>query len=522
MSAAHDSVLDHGASRPFGFGRDALAGLAFRMRSSTVVRALAAFVLSAAGLAYVQFASPHLVDPDGYYHLRMAALIREQGVPVAFPWLPLTILDPAHFTDHHLLLHVLQAPFTLLADQALAGKLAAVAFAALALTTFVLVLTWHGVRFPLLWMVLLFASASPFLFRMSMARGQSLSVALQLLTFHMLMRRSPVGLAIVSAVFVWTYNAFPILVPLVAVGILAHAITRHRLEYRLALGAAAGIGFALVVNPYFPSNVLFLWNHIAPKILVADYATSVGTEWLPYSSWALVTLLPGAAVAYLLALALTNREEWGRDTDRLFWALTATLYLVLLLKSRRFVEYFPPAALLALAFTLKEPLARLDLRRIEWTEGRLALAVCAGIAVASMLQMTLMAAREEVRGQPSTARYQGGARWLASHTPAGSRVFHTDWDDFPPLFFFNTHNTYLVGLDPDFMRLRDPRRYDRWVAVTRGEVADPGPVIADEFESAWAFTDNEHTEFIAHADRSPRMERAYVDDDVTIYRVRAP
>lgn len=490
------------------------------MRSATVWRALVAFVLSAAGLAYVQFASPHLVDPDGYYHLRMAALVRQHGVPVAFPWLPLTILDPGHFTDHHLLLHVLQAPFTLLSDQALGGKLAAVTFAALAFTTFALVLSWYGVRFPLLWLVLLFASASPFLFRMSMARGQSLSVALQLLTFHMLMQRSSLGLAIVSAVFVWTYNAFPILVPLVAVGILAHWITRGRLEYGLVLGAAAGMAFALVVNPYFPSNVRFLWNHVVPKIFVADYATSVGAEWLPYSSWALVTLLPGAAVAYLLALALTNRDEWRHDTARLFWALTATLYLVLLLKSRRFVEYFPPAALLALAFTLKAPLARLDLRRIRWTEGRLATAVFAGLAVASMMQLTIMAAREEVRGQPSTARYQAGARWLANHTPAGSMVFHTDWDDFPPLFFFNIHNTYVVGLDPDFMRLRDPQRYDRWVAVTRGEVADPADVIAGELGCAYAFTDNEHDAFIARADRSPRMERAYVDDDVTIYRVR--
>ena len=89
MSAPLGSALDQGASRPFVIGRDALPGLASWMRSTTLWGALAAFVLSAAGLAYVQFASPHLVDPDGYYHLRMAALVRQHGVPVAFPWLPL-------------------------------------------------------------------------------------------------------------------------------------------------------------------------------------------------------------------------------------------------------------------------------------------------------------------------------------------------------------------------------------------------------------------------------------------------
>ena len=482
-------------------------------------RVLAAFLGSAAGLAFVQFASPHLVDPDAYYHLRMAALMREHGVPVAFPWLPLTILDAAGFTDHHFLLHVLQVPFTLLHDTALAGKLAAVVFSAFAFTVFAWVLVRHGVRHWWLWVVLLFGVASPFLFRMSMARGQSLSLALQILVFHALVTRRPLLLAIVSAVFVWTYNAFPILLPLVAIGAIVHVVDRGEVPWRLMFGAAAGIAVALVVNPYFPANVRFLWNHIVPKLFVADYPTSVGNEWLPYSTWALVTLLPGAGLAYLAALALTNRDEWRSDPARLFWILVATLHLGLMLKSRRFVEYFPPAALLALAFTVRAPLAAVSFRRLVRTEGGLAMVVAAALGLATLVQITVAAARAEIRTQPTTTRYAAGARWLATHTPAGARVFHTDWDDFPPLFFFNTHNTYLVGLDPDFMRLRDPGRYDRWVAATRGEVDDPAPVIADELGCGWAFTDREHTAFIARADRSPRMERVYVDDDVVVYRV---
>lgn len=98
-------------------------------------------------------------------------------------------------------------------------------------------------------------------------------------------------------------------------------------------------------------------------------------------------------------------------------------------------------------------------------------------------------------------------------------MFHTDWDDFPRLFFFNTHNTYIVGLDPDFMRLKDSEGYKRWKDITRGKVRLPARVILQRFGCAYAFTDNKHRKFIALADRDPLMEKVYSDRYTTVYRV---
>ena len=95
------------------------------------------------------------------------------------------------------------------------------------------------------------------------------------------------------------------------------------------------------------------------------------------------------------------------------------------------------------------------------------------------------------------------------------------WDDFPQLFFFNTHNTYIVGLDPDFMRLKNPHFYDRWRAITAGRVRLPGRVIRRKFGCEYAFTDNAHRKFIALADRDPSMQRVYADQETTVYRVLA-
>jgi hypothetical protein len=240
----------------------------------------------------------------------VADLIREQGIRVNFPWLTLTIIDEPNYTDHHMLLHVFQVPFIYLVnDLRLAAKLAPIALAAFAFMVFYLIIRRYEIRFAWLWLILLFASSSPFLYRMSMARGQSLSLAFQLIAFHLIMTRNAKGLALLAAVFVWSYNGFPLLIPFVLFGVLVHYLIDEKgsdkhavksdgavvdvlnpvrflrsIEYKLVIGVGVGIAVGLVVNPYFPQNVLFLWNHIVPKIFATEYATSVGNEWYPYNS----------------------------------------------------------------------------------------------------------------------------------------------------------------------------------------------------------------------------------------------
>src|SRR5688572_24067552 len=74
----------------------------------------AALLLAALVFGAVQSGTANIVGIDGQYHIKVAALIREQGLRVDFPYLRFTILDQANYTDHHLLFHALQAPFTVL------------------------------------------------------------------------------------------------------------------------------------------------------------------------------------------------------------------------------------------------------------------------------------------------------------------------------------------------------------------------------------------------------------------------
>ena len=495
------------------------ASVVKRIGRRWLLHAVGAFLFSAVVLAYIQFAGPNIVDYDGYYHIRTAQLMRQQGVPLVFPYLKLTIIDAAGYTDPHLGMHVLQMPFTLPGDLVLAAKLASVFIAALTFTLFYLLLLHYGVRWPLAWLLLLFASSSPFLYRMSMARGQVVSLAFQLLAFHLIMKRKAKWLFLLTVLFVWTYNAFPTLVPLVAFGLIVHYVSEKKIVYPLPLALAAGLVVGHVVNPYFPRNVLFIWDHMVPKLFATDYQTSVGSEWYPYSSWAMLTMSLVAILSYTAGILLTNRDEWKADRPRLFWFLTATLYFVLMMKSRRFVEYFPPAAILFFAFAVRDRLSSVMSSHGFKSRARRAATVAAVLMLLVAAQATIDAARSDIRNEPDSLAYRDGAEWLANHTPAGAAVFHTDWDDFPMLFFYNTHNRYLVGLDPDFMRLRDEKLFRRYEDITLGRVREPEDEILYDFGCEYVFTDNYHGDFITIADRRPRMEKVFSDRYTTVYRI---
>jgi len=93
--------------------------------------------------------------------------------------------------------------------------------------------------------------------------------------------------------------------------------------------------------------------------------------------------------------------------------------------------------------------------------------------------------------------YANASAWLARNTPDDSRVFQTDWDNFPRLFYYNTHNTYLTGLDPTYLQLYDANFYELWVDITQGDVESPSQIVATTFDSGYIHTDlNRQSAFI--------------------------
>src|SRR5437867_2500437 len=104
---------------------------------------VATLVIAAALYWFIQD-RPSFMDPDSFYHAKMALLMREHGPVTSFPWLPFTTLADA-FADHHFLYHAALVPFVSELGPLVGTRAAAIVFAAAAIVMFQALLEAYGV-----------------------------------------------------------------------------------------------------------------------------------------------------------------------------------------------------------------------------------------------------------------------------------------------------------------------------------------------------------------------------------------
>ena len=484
---------------------------------------VALFLLFFLGMALIQFVTPDMPDNDGFYHIKLAWLMRTEGLKPEFPYLPLSILNENEFYDHHFLFHVALIPFTF-GDLRLGAKWAAVTFASLAFLAIWYLFHRQRVPYAGVWALGLLGISDAFLFRMSITRAQSLSLGMLALAYAWLLEGKYKHLAVLGFIYVWMYDAFPLMIALAVLHFIAVALTERRFEFRPLLYTSAGIILGMLINPYFPDNLIFSYHHMLPKLANAT-SVRVGNEWYPYDTKQLLENSLPSLVAFasgVLALGLSGRKMDVRTALGLFASL---LFGLMLFQARRFVEYFPPFALIFAAFAWAPLLSSAagagqspSPRLISRLQTYLPAAILF-VAVVVGMRLSISPAREAIDRSKSYGLYANASLWLEQNTPVGSRVFQTDWDDFPRLFYYNTHNTYLVGLDPTYLQLYNADLYDLWVEITQGDVENPSQVISATFGSRYIHTDLNHGNFLQVASEDPGLKEVYRDDQAVIFEV---
>ncbi len=496
-------------------------------------------------------AHPVFADPDSFYHARLGTLTAEQGAVRAFPWLPFTTLGE-HYIDQHWLYHVLLVPFTTLLDPLAGIKLATVFFAAFLITTAVWFLQRQGVRHAWVWGAVLLA-ATPFTFRMSLAKAPSLSLATLIIGIALLFAGKRWGSFFLAWFFVLLYGGFFVLLAAAATylavsmgfDLVRHWSWKERLQAVLhkpwwtlsgfrqyrplqVFGCTlAGAALGTVANPFFPNTFNFLWEQ-AIQIGVVNYRNviGVGGEWYPYAFTSFVGNNVVVVVPFIIALLLGL--VYLRRTTTRSWTLIvlALLFTLFTLKSRRYVEYAVPFLALAAAVTIGEVLRRADWQAVRhaivesWQKRRVITGLLALYILVSVPYIIARDQRTNYQNLTSginATHFRASATWLAAHSQPGDVVFHSDWDDFPVLFYYSTVNAYIAGLDPTFLYRQDQTRYWAWAKTTLGERQENLGEVFDLFSTKWIFVEKDHTAMNENVRVTPGVTLAYEDREVWIY-----
>ena len=138
--------------------------------------------------------------------------IKSKAFPAAFPWLPLTTLNPKDYVDHHLLFHIFQIPFAASSDPRLGAKIASAIFGSLAVLSCYWLLLRYRVRYPLVWLIALLACSAPFLFRMNMAKAPPFAIVYLVIAIHLFFQAEILATCCRwRSIFTWTYDLFVLL-----------------------------------------------------------------------------------------------------------------------------------------------------------------------------------------------------------------------------------------------------------------------------------------------------------------------
>ncbi|MDA0836334.1 MAG: hypothetical protein O2857_00975 [Planctomycetota bacterium] len=482
----------------------------------------AAFLLGVFATGLIGFSDPDMVGYDGYYHMRYAEITRTHGIIREFPWAQFSIFN-VHFSDKEFLFHLLLIPFTF-GDLILGSKLASCLLGGCVFSLFYALLRALVVRWPFSWTALLLCAGPYFIFRLSMTRPHVLSLIFLLILSRLLHRRSYRWLGVMSVIYALGYSAPQLILILVVCFNIGLVIAGEKWDWRAVLFPAAGLLAGFLIHPNFPNNFR-LWlvqNFSAPFHAwgLKGVELSQGSELDSLTGTAFLFDLTLASVAITLSL-LGFLYRGKKPSARTWsWLIFAGALLGLTMLSQRFVEYFIPFALVFAAAAFTDVFEGVDLEgwfaQRRWAHS--------AMPVVGFFFFSFLGANTFLKTQSSVMSHtnrsvSAAADWMRENLPERTLVFHTQWSDFPELFFRAPELHYMVALDPVFMFEYDQRLWRLWDSISDGHQVAPVELICKEFGAHIVLVrrSNENFERQLRADANAR--RIFLNEGVSIYQL---
>jgi len=484
------------------------------------------WLLLVAFFGVIQASTDRLAGNDSYYHIKYAWLIWHEGALWDFRWMQGTFFRDM-WVDKELLYHLMLIPFTLPGDMYWGAKVAGAVGGGTALFAGYLVIRSFGEPGSLwrkhsVWFALVLAASSKtMLYRLSTTRVPAASVAFMMIGLWLMNKKAVRGLFILGFFYAWMYHVSVVMVPFAIFFAIGQRIESGRWDVRPTLAVGTGIVAGFIINPYFPDSLPVLFKHII-QVGLGSTGLPKGSEWAPYDSWYLMqntSVAWIAIVAGVMAIGGRRRPMSGRTLALL---LCAALMTAAFFKARRFVEYFPVFTIVFSASAIHDLIEEPESWfwqmhaawgvRLRWLQGALivTLLIVGGV--------NNWRASREAHQNAWPWRLAGAAQWLQENTPEKTQVYNAQWDVLPELLFHNHHNSWTLGLDPNFTYFLEPRLYYLSARLGNGQVPEPGRFVKENFGCEYSVA-NKNSGFanVARLNNSG-LEKVFEDEYAMVFK----
>ena len=494
-------------------------------------------------------------DLDDLYHFRHAWIYQTRGFfDSSFPWVQYSVIKDSG-ADLWYGFHFLLIPFTYIKDPLLALKVASFAVTTAGVLLIFFSLKRLGIKWPHLWTVLFLTSAPDLFYRFSALRPQIISFGLSFLFFAYFFRpaderrKNSAAFFLISFVSAWIHGAlFWVNFVIFAVGSLVEKISGRKIKFRDFLFVAGGTLLGLLLRPQLLRVFKLIYVQLVRGFVEKYKETPLlwGTELLHFAGrnfmdqFLPITAFLLFALFLLYRYRLSLRKFGGQDKDFkvTFWAviiLSASFFWLAFASARRSADYFWGFAIITVGLIFTH------LFEQKWKDVR-GMVNSFGIPIFTFVLMVpvFMTGFSVYRYEHSLTksyrpeRARGAAEWLLANSESGDIVFHTQWDQFAELFFWNQKNYYINGMDPIFMYAFNPALYwkqhyfalDQASSITCGAIRctkemaeDSYQVLKEEFRARYIYLQKQkNPNFLQYLSQDPRFEKTFENAGDIVFR----
>ena len=436
---------------------------------------------------------------DHFFHIRFAEIIRSQGLEAFenFHWLYFSKIsnNQSYFIYYNFLFYLALIPFTFVKPLFLGIKLYAVLFTSVYFTVLYYFFLKIKEKNAFFWVIILMAIINYHsVWRFLLTRPYAFAPAILIVELYLLYRKKYIGIFLVSFLYLY-WHSVTFFFPLAVAGVyfMFDALyNKNKPDWKILISSAAGIISSLLVLGLFaPGFFSFMKNIywgmfqdtiIGKKVNIAEGGELYPADFLSFiESNVLVIAMLLMAITFEIFRYIQERKGNiinGQEVERGNRPLKGALFLLSIgfllgtFLSQRNGDFFVffSAAYIVMSFNF-------FFNYIQITDILVRKALVTGIiiTVIYLLSANFIFLRNQIASTGPYDAIEGAADWLKNNTQKGEVVFNASWNWFPTLFYYDTHNYYIAGIEPRFLYDYDPKLYWVWT-----NISNEGTVCWDE------------------------------------------
>jgi hypothetical protein len=203
-------------------------------------------------------------------------------------------------------------------------------------------------------------------------------------------------------------------------------------------------------------------------------------EFQPYSfeEWGRFLII---TVLMTAAAVVTSWKYRHKSSVPLAFTITAIIFALLTLMTYRFIEYFVPLSVLALALTV----SMITLKKNMVAPVILIVAIAYALILGTAPYIILSSlGTKNAYIDPSTVKY------FEQQIPIGEQIFTTSWDYTGNLLLALPDRRFIVAADPTLFYKENPSLYEIWYNIVLSAPPDSATRIRNLFKGRFVISRN--------------------------------